>query len=30
MSDLYAKAIQGMAPQDAVAWARGELARIHV
>jgi multiple sugar transport system substrate-binding protein len=30
ITDMYAKAIQGMAPQDAVAWAHGELAKIYV
>ena len=27
--DMYAKAIQGMAPQDAVKWAHGELVKIY-
>jgi hypothetical protein len=27
--DMYAKAVQGMAPEDAVKWAHGELAKIY-
>jgi ABC-type glycerol-3-phosphate transport system substrate-binding protein len=27
--DMYAKAIQGMAPEDAVKWAHGELVKIY-
>ena len=30
ITDMYAKAIQGMAPEDAVTWAHGELAKIYV
>jgi len=29
LTDMYAKAVQGMAAEDAVAWAHGEVARIH-
>jgi len=29
MVDMYAKAIQGMAPEDAVKWAHGELVKIY-
>ena len=28
--DMYAKAIQGMAPEEAVKWAHGELAKVYV
>ena len=28
--DMYAKAIQGMAPEDSARWAHGELAKIYV
>ena len=28
--DMYAKAVQGTAPEDAVKWAHGELAKIYV
>jgi multiple sugar transport system substrate-binding protein len=28
--DMYAKAVQGMAPADAVKWAHGELEKIYV
>ncbi len=28
--DMYAKALQGVAPADAVKWAHGELVRIYV
>jgi len=27
--DMYAKAVQGMAPADAVKWAHGELVKIY-
>jgi multiple sugar transport system substrate-binding protein len=27
--DMYAKAVQGMAPKDAVKWAQGEVAAVH-
>jgi multiple sugar transport system substrate-binding protein len=27
--DMYAKAIQGMAPEDAVKWAHDELVKIY-
>jgi multiple sugar transport system substrate-binding protein len=27
--DMYAKAIQGMAPEDAVKWAHGELVKVY-
>ena len=27
--DMYAKAVQGMAPEDAVKWAHGELVKIY-
>ena len=27
--DMYAKAVQGMAPEDAVKWAHGELTKIY-
>ena len=30
ITDMYAKAIQGMAPEEAVKWAHGELAKIYV
>jgi ABC-type glycerol-3-phosphate transport system substrate-binding protein len=30
ITDMYAKAIQGMAPDDAVKWAHAELAKIYV
>jgi hypothetical protein len=26
---MYAKAVQGMAPEDAVKWAHGELLKIY-
>jgi multiple sugar transport system substrate-binding protein len=29
LTDMYAKAVQGMPPEDAVKWAHGELARIY-
>ena len=29
ITDMYAKAIQGMAPEEAVKWAHGELAKIY-
>src|SRR5438552_2521395 len=29
LTDMYAKAVQGMAPEDAVKWAHGELTRIY-
>jgi multiple sugar transport system substrate-binding protein len=29
VTDLYAKAVQGMAPEDAVRWAEGELRKIY-
>jgi multiple sugar transport system substrate-binding protein len=29
MVDMYAKALQGMRPEDAVRWADGELKRIY-
>jgi multiple sugar transport system substrate-binding protein len=29
ISDMYAKAVQGMAPEDAVKWAHGELVSIY-
>src|SRR5580700_462792 len=29
ISDMYAKAVQGMAPEDAVKWAHGELLKIY-
>ena len=29
ISDMYAKAVQGMAPEDAVKWAHGELVKIY-
>jgi multiple sugar transport system substrate-binding protein len=29
ITDMYAKAIQGMAPEDAVKWAEGELKKIY-
>jgi len=29
ISDMYAKAVQGMAPADAVKWAHGELVKIY-
>ena len=29
ITDMYAKAIQGMAPEDAVKWAHGELVKIY-
>jgi multiple sugar transport system substrate-binding protein len=28
--DMFAKSIQGMRPEDAVAWAAGELKKIYV
>ena len=27
--DMYTKAVQGMAPEDAVKWAHGELVKIY-
>lgn len=27
--DMFAKAIQGVAPEDALRWARGELEKVH-
>jgi len=30
ITDMYAKAIQGMAPEEAVKWAHGELTKIYV
>ena len=27
--DMYAKAVQGMAPEEAVAWADGELRKVY-
>ena len=29
ISDMYAKAVQGMTPEDAVKWAHGELVKIY-
>jgi hypothetical protein len=29
ITDMYAKAVQGMAAEDAVKWAHGELAKIY-
>jgi len=29
VTDMYAKAVQGMAPADAVKWADGELKKIY-
>jgi multiple sugar transport system substrate-binding protein len=29
ITDMYAKAVQGMPAQDAVKWAHGELAKIY-
>ena len=29
ITDMYAKAVQGMAPEDAVRWADGELKRVY-
>lgn len=29
ITDMYAKAVQGMAPEDAVKWAHGELVKIY-
>jgi multiple sugar transport system substrate-binding protein len=29
ISDMYAKAVQGTAPEDAVKWAHGELVKIY-
>jgi multiple sugar transport system substrate-binding protein len=29
ISDMYAKAVQGMAPEDAVKWAHGELVKVY-
>ena len=29
ISDMYAKAVQGMAPEDAVKWAHAELVKIY-
>jgi multiple sugar transport system substrate-binding protein len=29
ISDMYAKAVQGMAREDAVKWAHGELVKIY-
>ena len=29
ISDMYAKAVQGMAPEEAVKWAHGELVKIY-
>jgi multiple sugar transport system substrate-binding protein len=28
--DMYAKAIQGMAPEEAAKWAHGEIAKVYV
>ena len=28
--DMYAKAIQGMSPEDAARWAQGEAAKVYV
>ena len=30
ITDMYAKAVQGMPPEDAVKWAEGELKKIYV
>jgi multiple sugar transport system substrate-binding protein len=29
ITDMYAKAVQGTAAEDAVIWAHGEVARVH-
>jgi multiple sugar transport system substrate-binding protein len=29
VTDMYAKAVQGMAPADAVKWAHGELVKVY-
>ena len=29
ITDMYAKAVQGMAPEEAVKWAEGELKKIY-
>jgi multiple sugar transport system substrate-binding protein len=29
ITDMYAKAVQGMAPEDSVKWAEGELKKIY-
>ena len=29
ITDMYAKAIQGMAPEEAVKWAQGELTKVY-
>jgi multiple sugar transport system substrate-binding protein len=29
ITDMYAKAIQGMAPEEAVKWAHNELVKIY-
>jgi hypothetical protein len=29
ITDMYAKAVQGMPPEDAVRWAEGELKRVY-
>ena len=29
VADMYAKAVQGMAPEEAVKWAHGELVKIY-
>ena len=29
ITDMYAKAVQGMTPEDAVRWAEGELKRVY-
>ena len=30
IADMYAKAIQGTAAEDAVKWAHGEIAKVYV
>ena len=29
ITDMYAKAVQGMSPEDAVKWAEGELKKVY-
>jgi multiple sugar transport system substrate-binding protein len=29
ITDMYAKAVQGMAPEESVKWAEGELKKIY-
>jgi multiple sugar transport system substrate-binding protein len=29
ITDMYAKAVQGMSAEESVAWAQGEVAKIH-